>query len=140
MKISAKIDYACRALLELSHHWPSRTPLHVSEIAKRQHIPMKFLVHILISLKDLGYVESIRGKSGGYFLSQSPKNIKLSQVIKNFGGLWENSVGDGKSQRHVMDSVWRELNENVCQCIDEFDFEKISSRARTKEKAVSFEI
>lgn len=69
MKISAKIDYACRALLiELGLHWPDNRPMQVSAIAKRQKIPMNFLVHILITLKELGYVDSIRGKSGGYVL------------------------------------------------------------------------
>ena len=48
MKIIAKTDYACRALLELSLHWPKQEPLQVTAIADNQQIPIKFLIHILI--------------------------------------------------------------------------------------------
>src|SRR2546427_7062657 len=103
MKISAKIDYACRALIELALHWPDRTPLQIRTIAKRQKIPIKFLVHILIHLKQLGLTQSVRGKSGGYVLAQSPTNIKLNMIIKSFGGLGYSSVDEKAKHpdRHV---------------------------------------
>src|SRR6267142_1058623 len=98
MKISAKIDYACRALLELGLHWPNTTPMQVGAIAKHQKIPMNFLVHILITLKEAGYVDSIRGKSGGYVLIKAPQDIRLGDVIKNFGGL---GLSDGPRKKNT---------------------------------------
>ena len=100
MKISAKIDYACRALLELALHWPNSTPMQVAAIAKRQRIPMNFLVHILITLKELGYVDSVRGKNGGYVLVKHPQDVRLSAVIKNFGGLGLSSEKKTRVFRH----------------------------------------
>ena len=85
MKISAKMDYACRALLELALHWPDLTPMQISEIAKRQEIPIKFLVHIMIHLKERGYVNSVRGNKGGYLLAKAPAEIHFGEVIENLG-------------------------------------------------------
>ena len=65
MKVSAKMDYAVRALMELGSHWPYAHPRQISDISIKAGVPQKFLIHILISLKGLGYVHSIRGKSGG---------------------------------------------------------------------------
>jgi Rrf2 family protein len=70
MKLSAKSDYALRAILELSLHWPKNEPLSLTTIAKRQQIPLKFLSHILLHLKDIGLVHSLRGKEGGYLLAK----------------------------------------------------------------------
>ena len=86
MKISAKIDYACRALLELALHWPNKEPLPITEIADKEKIPVKFLVHILINLKNLGYIQSVRGNRGGYLLVKNPSEINLLEVIQNLKG------------------------------------------------------
>ena len=142
MKISAKIDYACRALLELSLRWPDQSPVQLNQIARRQKIPVKFLVHILISLKQLGFVESIRGKKGGYVLVQSPQEIRLGQVVKNFGG-WGYAVtlgGAKKEVPHVMDSIWQEIDEALWKLLDRISLETIANRERSKGNAVIYEI
>ena len=96
MKISAKIDYACRALLELSLHWPSQEPLQVDQIAQRQRVPVKFLTQILIHLKQVGYVESVRGKKGGYLLRKLPKEIKLNDIMENF-----NDTNNSRDEKNI---------------------------------------
>ena len=142
MKISAKIDYACRALLELSLHWPDESPLPIQEIARRQKIPIKFLVHILIHLKQLDYLESVRGKKGGYVLTRNPKEIKLSQVIKSFGALGCFSSEEKKHLRsnHVMDNIWQEIDKAVLSAVEQIDFETICHRSYSKNKAIMYEI
>ena len=142
MKISAKIDYACRALLELSLHWPNQSPLPIQEIAKQQKIPIKFLVHILISLKQLDFLESIRGTKGGYVLNKNPREIKLSDVIKNFGGLGCSSSSEKRKQKdqHVMDNIWREIDRTVLSAVDQINFETIAQRAQSKNKTIMYEI
>jgi len=142
MKISAKIDYACRALLELSLHWPNTSPLRINTIAKRQNIPVKFLTHILINLKQLGLVQSVRGQSGGYRLVKEPKAIKLSELVGNFDGTISQGLQgeDNLSQRHVLNSVWREIDEVVLKAMDNINFETICNRKRSKDNVVMFEI
>lgn len=81
MTLSARQQYALKAILELSLHWPNRDPLVVSVISKKQAIPLKFLTQILLSLKSIGLVESIRGKQGGYLLRKKPSEISLADVL-----------------------------------------------------------
>lgn len=142
MKISAKTDYACRALLELGMHWPSEAPLQINEIAERQKIPIKFLIHIMIQLKQLGYVESTRGKRGGYILVKHPSEVKLSHVIKGFGGLGHHVPAENKKQfsKHVLNSLWQEIDQSILQLIDKINFEQLCDRARSKDRVITYEI
>jgi Rrf2 family transcriptional regulator, cysteine metabolism repressor len=140
MKISAKIDYACRALLELALHWPNSTPMQVGAIAKRQKIPMNFLVHILITLKEAGYVESLRGKSGGYVLIKAPQEIKLGDVIKNFGGLGLSDGTGRKKNAHILDSVWQEVDNAVVQTINNITLEALCNRERNRGNTIMYDI
>lgn len=142
MKISAKIDYACRALIELGLHWPNTSPMQVAQIARRQKIPMGFLVHILITLKQLGYVDSIRGKSGGYVLVKFPQQIRLGDVIRQFGGFGLSS--DKKTRiirhQHVMESVWQDLDDALLEAIDSVTLEAICNRERGRGGSLTYEI
>ena len=142
MKISAKIDYACRALLELCLHGVNSTPLQIGEIAKRQRIPIKFLTHILIQLKQMGYVDSIRGQKGGYLLIVPAAEIKLSDVIKSFGGLGY-SIKEARKKTthfHVIELIWQEIDAIVLNKLDEITFETILHRERSKGKVIMYDI
>ncbi|MBI5150832.1 MAG: Rrf2 family transcriptional regulator [Candidatus Omnitrophica bacterium] len=137
MKISAKIDYACRALLELSLHWPNPEPLQVEQIAQRQQVPVKFLTQILIHLKQIGYVESVRGKNGGYLLRKSPREIKLNDMMENFQDA--NNSRDEKSSP-IFSPIWREVNQEFLKAMDKFNFEDISNRKREVDSTPTFQI
>jgi Rrf2 family protein len=58
----------------------------ISEIAKSENIPQRFLENILQEMKKLGIVGSRLGKSGGYYLIRDPKEIKLVTVVRHFEG------------------------------------------------------
>ena len=141
MKIPAKVDYACKALLELSLHWPNPVPLQINEIAGRQNIPIKFLTHILISLKQLGLVKSVRGKKGGYILRKSPKEVMLSEVVLHFA---EGLVGGGrvkqKKAADVIEGVWHGLEEVAWNFLNGITFEDLADRSRNFEKVLMFTI
>lgn len=141
MKISAKIDYACRALVELGLHWPDREPLQVQTISKHQDIPSNFLTHILISLKQIGLVESVRGKAGGYYLTRSPEDINLKDVLTNFGGKGVLCAEThGGARKHVMDTIWQELDQDILRKIESLTLNKICDRARSHTKVINYEI
>jgi|SRR3989338_2060270 len=137
MKISAKIDYACRALLELSLHWPNPEPLQVEQIARRQRVPVKFLTQILIYLKQAGYVESVRGKNGGYLLRKLPREIKLNDIMENFQDT--NNSRDEKSNP-IFNPIWREVNQEFLKAMDKFNFEDICNRKRQSDNTLTFQI
>lgn len=137
MKIPAKIDYACRALLELSLHWPSQAPLQVETIAGRQRIPQKFLTQILIHLKQIGYVESVRGKKGGYLLRKLPREIKLNNIMENLQDT--NNSRDEKSNP-IFSPIWREVNQEFLKTMEKFNFEDICNRKREVDRTPTFQI
>ena len=141
MKISAKTDYACRALLHLALHWPNATPVPIGSIANTQDVPMKFLPHILIELKQLGYVDSVRGKSGGYVLDKPPVEIKLGAVVRAFSessSHFENKKRNG--QKNCLMSIWKEIDDATRKQMDSLNFEEISKRERDLTTVPMFEI
>ncbi len=79
--VSARIEYACIAILELSTSYGSGKPLQIRRIADRQGIPSRFLVQILLQLKAAGLVNSTRGASGGYQLVRNPAELTLGHVM-----------------------------------------------------------
>jgi len=87
MKISKRGEYALRALIDLGIAselgWPM---LQVSELASKEKLPIKFLEQIFTQLKRAGYVESRRGKYGGYSLARSTRQIKFGEVIRLIDG------------------------------------------------------
>ena len=142
MKISAKTDYACRSILELALHWPNDYPLQVNEISRRQQIPIKFLIHILIYLKEHGFVKSTRGKKGGYVLAKPPSEIRLSDLIKNFENSERRNVShpERNNPGGIMDSVWEEVDMKLSNVLKGINFESLSERARDSQQSFVYEI
>lgn len=83
--LSQKAKYAMRALLYLA---TARTdqPVGIAEIAAKQAVPRKFLELILLELKRNGFVQSYRGKHGGYALAKTPEEIHFGEVIRLIDG------------------------------------------------------
>lgn len=86
MKISAKTEYACIAMLELALRYKSGEPVQIRKIAERHGAPPRFLVQILLQLKGAGFVASVRGASGGYQLLIPPERIPLGRVMEVIDG------------------------------------------------------
>jgi Rrf2 family protein len=84
MRVSAKVDYALRACAELAAAGDG--PVKGDRLAQAQQIPLKFLENILLDLKHAGLVQSQRGAEGGYWLSLSPEEISLAEVIRAVEG------------------------------------------------------
>ena len=81
MRMSAKAQYACIAMLELARNSRMNQPLQVRNIAEAHGISPRFLVQILLQLKVNGLVRSLRGAAGGYQLARSAENISLADII-----------------------------------------------------------
>src|SRR5438552_11586282 len=86
MKISARDEYACSAVLELALNYDSEAPIRVQDIAERQGITMKFLFQIMQILKRVDIVRSRRGTEGGYVLSRSPSQSRVGNWICAMSG------------------------------------------------------
>jgi Rrf2 family protein len=86
MKISAKTEYACIAMLELASRHGSGEPVRIRKIAERHDVPPRFLVQILLQLKGAGLVRSTRGAAGGYHLNRPPEQVSLGEVMRAIEG------------------------------------------------------
>lgn len=83
--LTRKSKYGLRAMLFLAER-SGRGPVLVSDLAGDQRIPKKFLEAILLDLKRQGLLQSKKGKGGGYFLSRTPEEITVGQVVRALGG------------------------------------------------------
>ena len=84
MRVSAKTDYAVRALLELAVAGDG--PVKGERLAQAQEIPLKFLENILTDLRHAGIVRAQRGAEGGYWLARDPAEVTLGEVIRAVDG------------------------------------------------------
>ncbi|ADB40161.1 RrF2 family transcriptional regulator [Spirosoma linguale] len=83
--ISKKAKYAIKALKALTESYGSG-PILITDIAKRENIPHKFLEGILLEMRNHGILQSQKGKGGGYLLRVDPERINLAQVIRIIDG------------------------------------------------------
>ncbi|MBK7028474.1 MAG: Rrf2 family transcriptional regulator [Bacteroidales bacterium] len=83
--LSQKTRYAMLALTYLAKE-VGKGAIMISEIAKAENIPQRYLEAILLDLKKLGMLGSKLGKNGGYYMIRKPEDIDLSQVVRHFEG------------------------------------------------------
>jgi Rrf2 family cysteine metabolism transcriptional repressor len=140
MRISARCDYACRALLELSLHWPGKAPVHIQQISKNQEIPERYLVQILIQLKRLGLLTSSRGKEGGYNLAKSPEDIRLGEVMRAMGGDLLPITDSAFRNGSVFVGIWKEVEGVMEDILGRVSFADISRKLTQKEKVIMYQI
>ena len=85
MNISKKAEYAIRAVISIARH-ANNNPLQISEISKKESIPIKFLEQILLTLKNNGILNSKRGANGGYLLAKSKDDISIGMILEIIDG------------------------------------------------------
>lgn len=146
MRITYKGDYALKAILYLSVHYTSK-PVTISEMASHLDIPIKFLEQILLDLKRGHFVESRRGKVGGYILAKLPSQIKLGEVVGFIDGpiepiacIEENYSDCGDIYKCVFRKIWQDVNKAISDIIDNITFEDLANKIKAKEKAYSYQI
>ena len=83
--LSKKTQYALQALSYMVEK-KSESPILIAEIAVQKNIPLKFLERILLDLRKAGFLESKKGKNGGYFFAIPPSKIKLSSIFRIIEG------------------------------------------------------
>lgn len=122
MRISAKVDYAVRATLELAQ--AGDEPTKGDDISEAQDIPLKFLENILGELKHSGIVQSRRGAHGGYWLARDPADVTLGDVFRAVEGPLASVRGEGaesleyKGGAKPLQTVWIALRANLRVVLD----------------------
>ena len=120
MKLTSKGRYAVMAMANLANVKDMKTT-NLTEISLRQGISISFLEQIFLKLKKNNLVRSSRGPTGGYSLTRSPEEIKLSSIIKavdekvkTVGCKKESKKGcTGKSIKCITHNLWDDLETHI---------------------------
>ena len=139
MKLSTKGRYGARAMLDLALHYGEGL-VSIKDIAERQEVSKRYLIHLMVSLKAAGLVKSMRGARGGFSLARPPAQIRLSEIIQVVEGsiALVECVDDPKacsrSERCVTRDIWTEMNKAMGRVLESTTLEDLVQRQREKEK------
>ncbi|WP_051367327.1 RrF2 family transcriptional regulator [Hamadaea tsunoensis] len=140
MRLSARVDYAIRAVIELASvepvlagKPPADFPITSERIAKAQEIPPKFLESILLQLRRGGVVNAQRGPEGGYWLARPASEITLAAVIEIIDGPLSQVRGQlpadlgyqGPAQ--TLQKVWIAVEAQERTMLEQVTFEHLAS-------------
>ena len=129
MRVSAKTDYAVRALLELAVG--GEGPVKAERLAQAQEIPLKFLENILTDLRHAGIVRAQRGAEGGYWLARDPAEVTLGEVIRAVDGPLASVRGEApedvayEGAAQNLRVVWVALRASMRSVLDEVTLEDV---------------
>jgi Rrf2 family protein len=131
ISVSARVQYACLAVLELAKHTDRPRPTRIDEIATEQGIPKQFLVHILLQLKQKGILSSARGVGGGYALAKTPQEITVGDVIRAVESTLttpETRSGpqtESSGANALFFSLWKRVEQQAVGVLDTVTFDQL---------------
>jgi Rrf2 family protein len=129
MRISQKLDYACRAMAQLAKRYDGRTITRLDELAQREAVSANFLVQILNDLRRGGVIESRRGKAGGYLLARPPESINLREVVDAVEPtlLQFSTHTEGESGTAVR-QIWENISQQTRAHLESIDLKQFTER------------
>jgi len=143
VRISAKGEYAIKAMLDLALCDDGLTLQPIQDIARRQGIPQRYLEQVLLGLKRAGFLHSRRGSAGGYRLAKPPVQITVGALLRAVEG----QPGVGTASRAARGSagdaggdlihLWRAMSDAVnsvvdATTLDDLRRQAVERRASTK--------
>ena len=130
MKISVKVDYACRVMAELARLYGTGELAQIERLARTEAVPANFLAQILVKLRDHGLISSRRGNQGGYTLARAPEKISLHDIlIAVEGGCLRLSGNfDGRTGRRLK-QVWDEISDTLIEKTKSYTLDQLTSKA-----------
>src|SRR3954447_14983862 len=133
MKISAKAEYACLAVLALARHELGAPPMRIREIAEANGIPERYLVQILLRLKGAGLVTSVRGASGGYRLARPAARISLREVLAAIDGPEDPPREAGGPVARALAVAWEDVRAAARAVLDHTSIAQVAERTSPQE-------
>jgi Rrf2 family protein len=135
MRVSAKVDYALRALAELAAAPPGQ-PVKGEQLASTQEIPLNFLENILLELRRSELVASRRGADGGYWLGRPAAEISLADVVRAVEGPIASVRGNRPEDvtytgaATALQDVWIDLRASMRGVLEETSLADLVERSR----------
>jgi Rrf2 family protein len=145
MRLTSRIDYGLRAMLDLALHYGSG-PIQNGDISRRQNIPDQYLKQILPTLRRGGLVVSARGPQGGHRLARPPGATTVAEVIQALEGgmeLFELDRGRkaaGGESGVILDEFWKELRNELEQTLRTTTLDDLCRRKRRRDQSFIYHI
>lgn len=133
MKISVKVDYACRVMAELARLHGSGELAQIEHLAETEAVPANFLAQILLDLRDHGLITSRRGNRGGYTLARPPEEISIYDILIAVEGACLQLSGNfqGRSGRRLK-QVWDEISKTLIEKTKSYTLDRLSTKNPTE--------
>lgn len=130
MKISVKVDYACRVMAELARLEGSGGLAQIDHLARTEAVPANFLAQILGKLRTHGLITSRRGNLGGYRLARPPEEISLYDIMMATEGECLGLSGNfsGQSGRRLK-QVWSEVRAALIEKVKTYTLDKLATKS-----------
>ncbi len=145
MRITYKGDYTLKAVLDLARNEGQLVTIH--EMAKRIDAPVKFLEQVLLALKRGGFIESRRGRVGGYLLSRPPSKITVGEVIRYIDGPVEPIACANKGytacsdiHKCVFKKLWQQVSHATSEIVDNVTFEQLTTQVEAGNRELTYSI
>lgn len=141
MNVTAKMEYACIAVLGLAMQYGSKRPLSIREIAQQHNAPTQFLMQIMLQLKRAQLVTSTRGPTGGYCLSRAPDEISLAQVIAAVSNPPEGAnINHPSPASRVLARTWHRVNAAEQKILDGTSLADLLDALHRENQAADYQI
>lgn len=139
MKISTKGRYAVRLMLDLALN-DTGEPISLKDVAKRQDISDKYLEQIISVLNRAGYVRSVRGAQGGYYLRKRPEEYTVGMILRLTEGSLapvacidgEDEINCDKQDSCVTVILWKKINDAISDVVDHTTLQDLVDWQREK--------
>lgn len=132
MKVSTRGRYAIKVMIDLCEH-DNGEFIPLSDIARRQEISEKYLEAIVSTLSKAGFLQSLRGKGGGYKLSRKPQEYTVREILETTEGSLAPVGEDEMSSEGSTDAaafrtamMWKGLYDTITAYLDGISIEELS--------------
>jgi Rrf2 family protein len=146
MRLTYKGDYSIKVVLELSLHYGHGVTT-ITDLAEAIDAPVKFLEQVLLDLKRGGFLESKRGKHGGYELARPPKQIVLGEVVRYIDGPTEPIAcvnqkykGCKELDSCLLRGIWQQVDQAISGVIDNITFADMANQLKRQRQAPDYSI
>lgn len=142
MKISTKVQYASRALLDIAMQ-KGDEPVQLKDIAERQQMPLPYLEQIVKPLISAGFIKSVRGPHGGVYLAKEPGEVKLTEIVEAIEGpvslvkCLSNAQNCALSGACVTQEVWSDVQKAIDGVLESITLKDLVKRHKEKAKTLS---
>ena len=134
MRVSTRVEYGLIALADIVIHCESGQSVSAPDIAKRQNISHKYLEHILLPLRQAGFITAQKGLRGGYVLSCKPDQVKLTDVLNALDNTILAEMEKDESEENLRSVIngffWQEINSNLKDYTDRMSLSDFVSQCR----------